>query len=71
MKRAYSARSNLAHGEEAPDLKLPDGSPATLDDYVEIAADYMRKSLRWLISRAAASESSPISDWDEFTFSRL
>jgi hypothetical protein len=71
MRRAYDARSRLAHGARLKPLKLPDGSPATLPEYVEIVGDYMRQALRQLIEAAAESRPSPVDDWDSFTFDRL
>jgi hypothetical protein len=71
MKRAYDARSKLAHGATLKPLKLPDGTPATLAEYVEIVGGYMRTALRMLIEAAAEGEPSPLDDWDAFTFGRL
>lgn len=73
MKRAYNARSKLAHGGEAPVLRLPDGSSATLEEYVALADDYMRRTLRLLVAQVAAGTPSPFDKggWDRITFDRL
>src|SRR4051812_37531538 len=71
MKRAYDARSKLAHGATLKALKLPGDTPATLVEYVAIVSGYMRTALRTLIETAAGGKASPLDDWDAFTFGRL
>jgi hypothetical protein len=71
MKRAYSARSDLAHGGVVPKMRLPDGSEVPMEKYVGIVSDYLRDSLQRLIASVAAGEPSPLDDWNRFTFDRL
>jgi hypothetical protein len=71
MRRAYDARSKLAHGAKLKPLKLPDDTPATLAEYVEIVSGYMRDALRQLIEAKATHTPSPVDDWDAFTYQRL
>jgi hypothetical protein len=44
MKRAYNARSRVAHGGRVPTLTFANGEPATLEEYVALVASYMRTS---------------------------
>ena len=60
MKRAYHARSKIAHGAAPPSLKFADGQPASLDDYVELVARYMRATLKILLEAAAKNEALPM-----------
>lgn len=73
MRRAYDARSKLAHGGSIDALKLkrPTGEPATLPDYVGIAGDHLRNALRRVIRAVAETGCSPMDDWDGFVFDRL
>jgi Apea-like HEPN len=71
MKRAYNARSKLAHGGETGPMKWADGSPATLADYVERVSRYMRLAVQRLARSAANREALATSDWDIFVLKRL
>ena len=74
MRLAYNARSAVAHGGSAPRMKWPDGSEATLDEYVSVVSDYMRDALKGLIASVAAGERSPLDGdygWYRFTFDRF
>jgi hypothetical protein len=73
MKRAYNARSKLAHGSVAPALRLPDGADATLEEYVALVGEYMRRALGVLVAQLAVGGPSPLDQggWDQLTFDRL
>jgi hypothetical protein len=71
MKRAYDARSKLAHGTTLKPLRLPDETPATLAEYVAIVSGYMRTAVRTLVEAKAEGRKSPLDNWDDFTFDRL
>jgi hypothetical protein len=71
MKRAYNARSKVAHGGEVPDLKFANGDPATLDDYVLLVEGYLRQTLKALIDQAAKGEPLPMRSWDDVMLARL
>jgi hypothetical protein len=70
LKRAYGARSKLAHGGEAPKLKFADGTEATLAEYSQLVAGYLREVLRQFVA-AAAKGNSAVGDWDELVLARL
>jgi len=71
MKRAYNARSKLAHGGEIPALRWRDGTDATLAEYVERVSQHLRDALCRLIRATAAGDPVPSKDWDDFTFASL
>jgi Apea-like HEPN len=71
MKRAYDARSKVAHGSAVPELKFANGEPASLDDYVELVSAYMRTALKSLIMAAAKKERLPIGKWDDLVLDRI
>jgi hypothetical protein len=64
MKRAYNARSQVVHGDTLGALKLPDGSPATIDTFIDATAEYMRRALRKAIGVATEMEAGSLTDWD-------
>jgi hypothetical protein len=71
MKRAYNARSTVAHGGAVGELAFADGGPATLDEYVTLVGAYMRATLKKLLDIAAAGDPLPMKRWDELTLARL
>jgi hypothetical protein len=71
MKRAYDARSKLAHGGEVGSLKFADNTPASLDDYVGLVSGYMRDALKMFVKAAARSEPLQFACWDDVVLARL
>jgi hypothetical protein len=71
MKRAYNARSRLAHGGVVDDVKMPDGTMVPLAAYVATVADYIRVALSQLIACVAVGGTCPLDDWDAFTYARF
>ena len=71
FKVAYKARNAIAHGDEVPNLKFPDGADATLDDYATLVADYLRRVLERMVVAADRDEPLPMDDWDAFVLERF
>jgi hypothetical protein len=71
MKRAYLARSKVAHGGAVPELKFANGDPATVEDYVRLVAGYMRYTLTTLLQAAKDGEELPMRKWDELLLAAL
>ncbi len=68
MKRAYDARSVLAHGGVLADLKLADGTHVALGEFVRVTTDHLRTALRKGVRLASESaEARPLVDWDNLT----
>lgn len=70
MRRAYDARSSVAHGAGSPDqktLRSPGGTPLTLDEFRQVTEDIIRQALRRAIAVAKPDGALSV-DWDALIF---
>jgi hypothetical protein len=70
MREAYKLRSKVVHGGNPGQLRLEDGRPVSLEEFVETTKVYLRLALRKIIDLALQSQSSAeLVKWDESIFS--
>ncbi len=62
MKRAYDARSKIAHGGEIKSVRNADGSDVPLAEHAQVTREYLRRALQKLID--VAPSSGPLVSWD-------
>lgn len=69
MGRAYSARSEVAHGEGAREehLRALDGEPVSAADFASALEDVIRRALQLAVQRLAGPEGFP-PDWEGLMF---
>lgn len=69
MKRAYSARSKLVHGDLVADLELADGTRVPLRDFVRVTDEHLRTALRKSVRLASESPNARgFADWEALIF---
>jgi len=64
VKRGYVARSALVHGSVLTDLKIPDGTHVTLDEFVDQTADVVRAALAKAIRIGSGKETGSLTNFD-------
>jgi len=69
MRRAYDARSGLAHGGSAGEknLRAVDGKPVSAAEFASALEDVIRRALQLAVQRLAGREGFP-PDWEDLMF---
>jgi hypothetical protein len=69
MRRAYDARSGLAHGGSAGEknLRALDGEPVSATEFASALEDVIRRALRLAVQSLAGPEGFP-PKWDDLMF---
>jgi hypothetical protein len=62
MKKAYDARSKIAHGGEIKTVRSADGTEMPIEEHAQITQEYLRRALHKLIDLAPSS--GPLVAWD-------
>jgi hypothetical protein len=66
MLGAYAARSLIVHGKPLGKLKLPDGRPVELREFLTVTVDYLRSALQKAIGLASENPTArPLVNWDD------
>ena len=68
VKRAYSARSQIVHGATLTDLKLPDGTHVTLDEFVEHTEAILRAAIVKAVRVLSGAEQGSLDHLDDPVF---
>jgi hypothetical protein len=68
MRRAYEARSRIAHGGEVAEVKVGDGSKVDLLSFTKMTHGYIRDAIHTLIRQVP--EKGPMVDWEGLVMGR-